>query len=489
LTTHYSDAQVRAVMSGLMLAIFLGALDQTIIAVALPSMSRELQGFGLLAWVVSGYLVTFTVATPLYGKFSDLYGRRRMLSLALTLFLLASVGCALSGSMPMLVTFRILQGLGGGGLISLAQATVADVVVPRERGRYQGYISGMYALASVAGPLFGGVLTQSLSWRWIFWINVPLCIAALGISRRAMRILPAPGVSRRIDYVGMVLMTTALLALLLAFTLMGQSGRFDGTTGALLAVAGLLTAGFIRAERRSDHPFLPQHLFRVPEFPAGAAVLFICFMQVVTLTVMIPLQLQTVLGATPGEVAWRLLPLSMAVPAGAFFSGRWMTATGRYRKQQLWGAAMAGGGIGILALLNPGNVASTSLLMIVIGAGIGAQFPTTLVSIQNAVPRIHLGIATASTALFRSLGAAIGVALMSSLLLAQLQNAHSEWPLVGSEMMPQGVASLPRIDLAANLASQRAANSAFAVVFLCLAIPSILSVLLLARVPERRLQD
>ena len=222
LPPRFSVAEIRTIVFGLMLIILLGALDQTIVSVSLPQMAHDLGNVSLLAWVVAGYLVAATVATPVYGKLGDLYGRRMLLSVAVTIFLLASIACALAQTMPMLILARILQGIGGGGLISTAQAIIGDVVPLRERGRYQGYISVVYAVASVGGPVLGGYLTHLLSWRWVFWINLPLGAVALWAARRALKRLPVPGVRRPIDYVGALLMTGGLSLLLVAITRVGQ---------------------------------------------------------------------------------------------------------------------------------------------------------------------------------------------------------------------------------------------------------------------------
>lgn len=261
----FTHAQVRSIIVGVLLAILMGALDQTIISVALPVLSAELGGFAWLAWVVSGYLVAVAVVTPIYGKLGDLYGRRLMLSVSIGIFLVASVLCALSTSMAMLVAARVLQGVGGGGLISISQGIIADVISPRERGRYQGYVSGTYAVASVAGPLLGGVLTNYLSWRWVFWINIPLGLLAFFVSRRALAQLAPPRVERRIDYTGALLLSIGLTALLVGITRIGQ-GRavLDPTNLALFGAALLVLLAFVWQQSRAPEPILPLYLFRIP---------------------------------------------------------------------------------------------------------------------------------------------------------------------------------------------------------------------------------
>lgn len=489
LNRPYSEQNVRSVIIGLMLAIFLGALDQTIVAVALPSMSNDLQGFDWLSWVVSGYLLSATLVTPLYGKFSDLVGRRAMLTLAIALFLISSIGCALSNSMMMLVVFRVLQGMGGGGLISLAQATIADVVSPRERGRYQGYISGMYALASIAGPLFGGVLTESLSWRWIFWINLPLCLLALIISRRALKILPIPRLEHPVDYAGILLLMGSLLSLLLAFTFLGQRGTWDEVMVGLLFASLLMGAGFIWVERFALEPIIPPSLFSVHEFSVGIVVLFITFMQIITLSVLVPLQIQLVSGLSASAAAWRLLPLSMGVPLGAFVCGRLMSAKGHYKYLQLSGIVLAGLGILFLSSVSVTSVGLYGTALAIAGIGIGAQFPTTLVSIQNAVPKQHIGIATATAALFRSLGATIGVALLSSLLLVLLQNALPQWHLTGGEVIHYGLNATVGLPEQSLFALREAASHAYQLIFVLMALSSLLSFILGCRLSEQKLQS
>ncbi|MEO8857764.1 MAG: MFS transporter [Burkholderiaceae bacterium] len=415
-------AQVRAVMTGLMIVVLLGAMDQTIVSVALPQMSGDLQGFSLLAWVVSGYLIATAVSMPIYGKLGDLYGRRNTLSYAIVIFLLASAACAMASSMEMLVGSRILQGIGGGGLISVAQAVVADVVSPRERGRYQGYFSTTYAVASVAGPLVGGLLTHYLSWRWVFWINLPLALAALVIARRTLSMLPVPKIHRRIDFGGAVLLTSALSALLVAITRAGQGMAWLSAENSLLFGASLvLLLAFVWQETRFPEPLIPLRLFKMRTVVICCVVAFIGFIQIVSLSVLIPLQMETLAGAGPREAAYGLIPFTLATPIGAYVAGKFAAYSARFKPLILVGNALAFAGLLGFAFSGVHAVFLNALLLAVVGFGIGMQLPSTMVGVQNAVLRQDTGVATATIAFVRSFGAAIGVAVLTAILLSGLR--------------------------------------------------------------------
>ncbi|MFA5521184.1 MAG: MDR family MFS transporter [Castellaniella sp.] len=422
-----SPAEVRAIIAGLMLAILLGALDQTIISVSLPRMATELQGVHLLAWVVSGYLIAMAVAAPIYGKLGDIYGRRAVLSSAIVLFLVASVACALAPTMPTLVAARILQGLGGGGLISVAQATIADVVSPRERGRYQAYISGAFAVASVAGPVLGGVLTQYLSWRWVFWINLPLGLPALLVTRRAMARLRRPTAQRQVDYTGAALLTLGLTALLLAITRAGQGQPLiqAGNLGLLIITMVALTA-FVAHALRTPEPIIPLGLFRNRTVTLSCLVIFVTFIELVALTVLIPLELQMLTDAGPDGAALRLIPLSLGVPAGAYMGGRLMAHWGRYKYLQLTGTLIVPAAVLSLSFISPQASVTMGLCLAMIGVGVGVQLPSSTVAVQNAVEHRHVGIATAVSSFGRSLGSAMGVALMMAWLLLRLNTGADD---------------------------------------------------------------
>jgi EmrB/QacA subfamily drug resistance transporter len=483
---------VRGVIFGLMLAILLAALDQTIVAVALPRMAEELHGFELIAWVLSGYLVASTVVTPIYGKLGDLFGRRVMLGSAISLFLFASLACALAQTMPQLVAARVFQGLGGGGLISISQAIIADVVTLRERGRYQGYISGVFAVASVAGPVVGGLLTHYLSWRWCFWINLPLGLAALLVSRRALKMLRVPGIRRPIDYFGAALLSAGLTTLLIAITRAGQGIAWnDPSNVALLGAAVVLLALFILWERRAAEPIVPLHLFQLPAVSLCCGVLFLGFFNLIGMSVLMPMRFQIVGGMRADMAAWRLVPLTLMIPIGAFLAGRFMMKTGRYRPVQTGGALMVPLALVALAYVDIHWIVATGLIMAFAGLGVGLQFPSSLVAVQNAVPREHLGIATALTAFFRSMGGAIGISILTTVLLATLhagQPAGVILPEGGSMLHSMVGSALDNVDPGTRTAMLELAARAFRRIFLVGAVIALIPVVLSQLVPDRSLR-
>lgn len=436
MTAALPPAVLRSVLSALMLAILLGALDQTIVAVSLPAISAQFNDVGLLAWVISGYMVAMTVAVPIYGKLGDLYGRRRMILTGTAVFTLASIGCALAQNMEQLVLARVLQGIGAGGMVSVSQAIIGDFVPPRERGRYQGYFSSMYALASVAGPVLGGWLTAYLSWRWVFWINLPLGVCAWWVIRRALRGMPVRRRQAQVDYLGALLLTVGLGSLLLGITLVGQGAAW--TAPAVLALFGCAALGvslFIAHERRCPEPLLPLKLFGNRVAVLCWCVIFFASFQSISLTMLMPLRLQSITGAGADGAALHLLPLAMGLPMGAFTGGRLTSLTGRYKPQILAGAVLMPLAIVGMALTAPQSVWLSGAFMLLTGIACGLQFPTSLVGTQSAVDIKDIGVATSTTNLFRSLGGAMGVACMSSLLLALLQvgGLHSVGnPLLGS---------------------------------------------------------
>lgn len=414
----------RGTLVALMLATLLGALDQTIVAVSLPAISAQFGDVGLLAWVVSGYMVAMTIAVPLYGKLGDLYGRRRMILTGTAVFTLASVACALAQDMPQLIAARVLQGLGAGGMISVSQAIVGDLVPPRERGRYQGYFSGMYAVASVAGPVLGGGLTEYLSWHWVFWVNLPLGVCAWWALQRALGTSGRTRPDARVDYVGAVLLTLGLGSLLLSITWVGQGHPW--TSSAVVGLATVALVGliaFVAHERRTAQPLMPLHLFGNPVAVLCWTTLFFASFQSISLTMLEPLRVQSVTGAGADSAALHLLPLAMGLPIGAFSGGRLTARTGRYKPQILTGALLMPAAILGLAFTPVQASLPSALCLLLIGIACGLQFPTSLVGAQSAVAQQDMGVVTSITNLFRSLGGAVGVACMSSALLALMLQA------------------------------------------------------------------
>ncbi|MBA1195072.1 MFS transporter [Pseudomonas entomophila] len=407
-----------------MLATLLGALDQTIVAVSLPAISAQFGDVGLLAWVVSGYMVAMTIAVPLYGKLGDLYGRRRMILTGTAVFTLASVACALAQDMPQLIAARVLQGLGAGGMISVSQAIVGDLVPPRERGRYQGYFSGMYAVASVAGPVLGGGLTEYLSWHWVFWVNLPLGVCAWWALQRALGTSGRTRPDARVDYAGAVLLTLGLGSLLLSITWVGQGHPWTSSAVVGLATAALVgLLAFVAHERRTAQPLMPLHLFGNPVAVLCWTTLFFASFQSISLTMLEPLRIQSVTGAGADSAALHLLPLAMGLPIGAFSGGRLTSRTGRYKPQILTGALLMPVAILGLAFTPVQAGLPSALCLLLIGIACGLQFPTSLVGAQSTVAQQDMGVVTSTTNLFRSLGGAVGMACMSSALLALMLQA------------------------------------------------------------------
>ncbi|MFK3970143.1 MDR family MFS transporter [Pseudomonas sp. NPDC087358] len=412
---------ISSILFALMMAVFLSALDQTIVAVSMPAISAQFQDFDLLAWVISAYMVALTVAVPIYGKLGDLYGRRRLMLIGLGTFTVASLFCAMAQSMEQLVLARVLQGIGAGGMVSVSQAIIGDIVPPRERGRYQGYFSGMYAAASVAGPVLGGFMTEYLSWRWVFIINLPLGLLAWWVARKTLTGLPIPQRKPVIDYLGTILMIIGLTALLLGITEIGQGHSWrDDQVLTQLGVALLALVIFVLYERRTREPLLPMHLFANRSAVLCWCTIFFTGFQAISLIVLLPLRFQTVTGGGADSAALHLMPLAIGMPMGAYFGGRRTSLTGRYKPIILTGALLMPLAILGIAFTPPQSVILTGLFMVLTGIASGLQFPTSLVGTQNSVDMKDMGVATSTTNLFRSLGGAVGVASMSALLLAML---------------------------------------------------------------------
>ncbi|GAA4412169.1 MDR family MFS transporter [Quisquiliibacterium transsilvanicum] len=437
LPTSGPPSNALRVVLGLLLAMLLAALDQTLVSIALVSIGRDLDGLALAPWVVSGFLVASTVATPIYGKLSDVYGRRRLLSIAILLTMTASVLCAFAQSMPQLIALRVLQGLGSGGLMVLVQSVVADVAPGRERGRFQGYLSGVFAFAAVAGPILGGYLTHYLSWRAVFWLNLPLGLAALLAARR---VLPGRGEERRahrIDYPGAILLAAGLSSMMIGLTRMGRGhGLTEPTTLLLFGAAALLLALTALQERRAAEPLIPPALLRKPTVVLCCAILGMQFFVLIGCTVMMPMAMQALSGAGPDAVALRMLPLTLGIPCGAFTGGRWLYATASIRPPVVASGLLAAAGVSFFAV-DPAAAGAVQFGgMLLLGFGLGLSMAPALVAAQSAVAPREVGVATATVALFRTLGGAMGIAVLSSIVFAVA--GASDQPGAGlSELLAQ----------------------------------------------------
>jgi EmrB/QacA subfamily drug resistance transporter len=418
-----SHKQILIVFGGLMAGMLLAALDQTIVSTALPTIVGEFGGLEHLSWVVTAYLLTSTAATPIFGKVSDLYGRRRIFQFAILTFLVGSVLAGLSQNMGQLIAFRAIQGVGGGGLIAMTQVIVGDVVSPRERGRYMGYIGSVFAIASVIGPLLGGYFVDNLSWRWIFYINIPVGIAALFVTNSALN-LPFRRDDRPIDYLGSALLVGAVTCVVLITTWGGSEFAWSSPTIVGLAAGGaVLTALFVWQERRAPEPILPLRLFRDSVFTVSTTASFLVGLTMFGSIIFLPLFLQIVVGVSATNSGLLLLPLMTGIVAAATTSGRLITRLGRYKLFPVAGTAIMTVGMFLLSRMDAATTrVAASAYMIVLGVGIGLVMQVLVLSVQNSVEHRDLGIATSAASLFRSLGGAFGTAIFGAILRTRLDH-------------------------------------------------------------------
>jgi EmrB/QacA subfamily drug resistance transporter len=411
---------ILSIVLGVVLAMFIAALDQTIVSTALPTIGQELGDFEHMSWVASIYLLAATAVTPLYGKLSDIYGRRIVLLSGIATFVVGSLACALAPTMFLLIAARALQGMGGGGLISLAQTIIADVVAPRERGRYQVYIAGVFMMSSLTGPLLGGLMTQYLHWSFIFWINLPLGFLAFAMSRRALRKLPRHDRKHRLDVLGAVLMTGATISLMLGLSYGSQSGHWlSGDVAGLFAVSLLLWIGFALRLKWAEEPLIPLDVLGNQVVRTG--MLAACFGMgtYIGLNIYMPIYFETILHLNAEQSGRALIPLMVGTVIGATTSGRVMLHLRRYTLLPKSGLVVAFVSIVILALWAPTlTFWEFEAMLALVSLGLGTLLPVTTVAIQNAVAPHQLGTTTGAMNFFRQLGGALIVTAFAALLFS-----------------------------------------------------------------------
>jgi EmrB/QacA subfamily drug resistance transporter len=421
-----------------MLGLFLGALEQSIVATALPSIARDLGKIHLLAWVVTGYMLAAVAATPILGKLSDLHGRRAVLRLSVICFMGSSVLCALAVNMPMLVIGRVIQGIGGAGLITISQATVADIIAPRERGRYGGFIALVWASAGLVGPLVGGLLTEYLSWRWIFLINLPLGVLLLILTNQRLRGLSQLRGTGRIHYVDAIVFMISTTGFLLGLTWGGST--FDWNSGPVIAcfgAAALFGAVFAFRQRRVAEPLIAPQYLRHPVIAPVFGIAFLVYGIYFTIAVLVPTYFQLGMNQTPARAGLLLIPVLVSSSALAFFSGLYVTRTGSYRLPPLLGLPLAIGALIVLGFRASNMLLEhVTLLLAIVGLGIGPIFPIINVVAQNAAPSHQMGSITGGVAFFRMLGGAVFASLGTALILSFAHSGTSLGRLDANSLSP-----------------------------------------------------
>jgi len=413
--------RVRLIFAALLLVLLLASLDQTIVSTALPTIVGDLGGIAHLSWVVTAYLLATTIVTPLYGKLGDLYGRKQLLQAAIVIFLIGSALCGAAQNMSELIAFRAVQGLGGGGLMVTTVAVVGDIVAPRDRGRYQGLFGGVFGVSTVVGPLVGGFFVDNLSWRWIFYINLPvgglaLAVIAVAFHARVER------VHHSIDYLGAALLAGGLSAIVLFTSLGGTTYGWQSTPIVVLGVLGVvLLVLFVMVEQRAAEPILPLALFRNWTFSVTSAIGFIIGLALFGSVTYLPLYLQIVKGHSPTESGLLMTPLMAGVLVTSITSGNLISRTGRYRAFPIIGTAVAAVAIFLLSRLAVTTpIWLAAIYMLVLGLGLGMVMQVLVLAVQNAVPYEMLGVATSGSTLFRQIGGSIGVSIFGAVFANRL---------------------------------------------------------------------
>jgi len=485
-----SKRELRTVIAGLMLALMLASLDQNIVGTALPRIVGDLGGLSHLSWVVTAFVLTSTISTPLYGKLSDMYGRRRLFHVSIAIFLVGSILCGLAESMTQLILCRAIQGIGAGGLLPLSQAAMGDVVEPRQRGRYQGLFTGVFAFSSVAGPLLGGLITVALSWRWIFFVNLPVGFIAIALIERGFR-RPHRITSHRVDYAGAVLLTSGTATLLLTLSWGGAIYSWGSTIIMAMAAAFVaLTAGFILRQSRAQEPLLPLRLFAIRAVSTGCAAMGLNTMALFGAAVFMPLYFQLVMGADPAQAGLRIAPLMGGVIISSIVGGQLVTRTGRYKKFMAGGLLCSTISFLVIAwaATSQWGLWPLEVCLVGVGLGVGLAMPNLTIAIQNAVERHELGVATSTLGFFRSLGGAIGVALSGAIMTSRLHLLlPADLASGGGSVLDRGIDKIAALPAEARIAVVEAYRVAIVDTFYTGAVFAGLAFLVALLLPEKPL--
>jgi EmrB/QacA subfamily drug resistance transporter len=428
--------RIRLIFGALMLVILLASLDQTIVATALPTIVGDLGGLQHLSWVVTAYLLASTVTGPLYGKLGDLYGRKPTLQVAIVIFLIGSALCGIAQNMVQLISFRALQGLGAGGLLVTTIAVVGDIIPPRDRGRYQGVFGAVFGISTVVGPLLGGFFVDNLSWRWIFYVNLPTGAAALFVIGMVFH-SRTNRIEHSIDYLGAVLLAAGLSSVVLFTSLGGTTyGWRSGRILALMVLSVVLLTGFVFQERRAAEPILPMELFRNRIFSVCAAIGFIIGLALFGSVTYLPVFLQIVKGLSPTSSGLALTPMMVGLLITSIASGRTISRWGRYKPFPIVGTALTTVGMVLLAQLNVhSSRLDAAIYMLVLGLGLGLVMQVLVLAVQNAVDPKHMGAATSGTILFRQIGGSVGIAMFGAIFANRL----------ATELVKRGVHTTSRV--------------------------------------------
>lgn len=415
------------IISALMLVMLLAALDQTIVSTALPKIAEDLHGLNKISWVATAYLLTSAITTPLYGKISDLFGRKKIFQTAIVIFLTGSVLCGISQTMNELVIARALQGIGAGGLMSLVLAIVGDVIPPRQRGKYMGYFGAVFGVSSVAGPLLGGFLTQSLSWRWVFFVNLPIGVLALAAVAARLH-LPVHKLQHKVDYLGAGLLSAGTVCLLLATVWGGTTYAWGSVQIIGLLISGVMLSGlFILQEKYASEPIIPLRLFRNDIFRVSSILSLLSGIAMFAAILYIPLYQQAVRGYTPTKSGLLMLPLVVGLLIASIISGRLTSKLGRYKAFPIIGTALLAFGLWLFSHITlTTSEWVVGLWMLVVGAGLGTFMQIMTLAIQNSVSRQEIGTATSVVTFFRSLGGSFGGAIFGTILINRLAKHLSD---------------------------------------------------------------